>query len=86
MRKKFKKNYTPKGRSTSTKSFKLKNQKFQFLFIFHYITLQWVLGLVIKIYKYFNKLIPPYTWSIAKTWLNILVDDLEKHHKFEKKN
>jgi len=37
---------------------------------------------------FFNKFIFPYTWSIAKTWLNILVDDLEEQHKFEifKKN
>jgi len=33
---------------------------------------------------YFNKFIHPYTWSIAKTWLNILVDNLEEHHNFEK--
>ncbi len=37
-----------------------------------------------KIYKYFNKFIPPYTWSIAKAWLIIIVDNLEEHHKFEK--
>jgi len=33
---------------------------------------------------YFNKFIHPYTWSIAKTWLNILVDNLKEHHNFEK--
>jgi hypothetical protein len=32
---------------------------------------------------YLNNFIPPYTWYIAKTWLNILVDVLEGHHKFE---
>ncbi len=36
--------------------------------------------------KYRNILtnfIPPYTLSVAKTWLNLIVDDLEKHHKFD---
>jgi uncharacterized membrane protein YbaN (DUF454 family) len=33
--------------------------------------------------KYFNKLYL-HIWFIAKTWLNIFVDDFEEHHKFEK--
>ncbi len=27
----------------------------------------------------------PHIWSITKTLLNILVNDLEQHHKIEKK-
>ncbi len=47
---------------------------FTSLFILHYIILQWVLGLVAKIYKYFSKFVP--IWLIAKAWLNFLVDDV----------
>ncbi len=36
-----------------------------------------------KILNKFNKSMCPYTWSIAKTWLNLLMDDFEEHHKFE---
>jgi Cdc6-like AAA superfamily ATPase len=55
---------------------------FKYMYI-NYITLQWFLRLVAKIYNYFNKFIPPCMWSTAKTWLNLLMDDLEEHQKFE---
>jgi hypothetical protein len=41
-------------------------------------------NLVAKIEKYFNKVIFSYTWSITKGGLNLLVDDFEQQHKFEK--
>jgi hypothetical protein len=40
-----------------------------------------VLGLVAKIYKYFNKFVPP---CIAYTWLNVFMDDFEENYKIEK--
>jgi len=40
-----------------------------------------VLGLVAKIYKYFNKFVP---LCIAYTWLNVFMDDFEENYKIEK--
>jgi len=56
---------------------------FTFLFFLNDIILQWVLELVAKIYKYFNKFAPP-IWFIAKTWLNCFMDDLQENYRIEK--
>jgi hypothetical protein len=67
-----------KGPSTSTKDFLIKKTKtISNLNFFNEIILQWVLGLVTKTWKYFNKFIP------LCTWLNRFVDDI-KEHTFEK--
>ncbi len=42
------------------------------------------LPFVVKIHKYFNKFYL-HIWLRTKTWLNFLLDDLEKDCKIEKK-
>jgi hypothetical protein len=70
-----------KGPSSSTKYFLTEKINKNF----NDIILQWLLGLIAKKEKYFNKFILPYTsMSIAKTWLYFIVDDFEEHQKFEK--
>jgi heme/copper-type cytochrome/quinol oxidase subunit 1 len=73
-----------KGPSTSTKDFFYRNIYFLINFFSNYIILQWVLGLVTKMYKYFNKFILPYMvysqnmvklscgwyWRRLKNWKN----------------